>query len=89
MDDIKLYDPNNKTQASKAISHYHNEIKRLQKLFGIDGKKQCSVCHDEKPIEEFHAKQSKCRACCKIYFNKLYNERQKKKQSENKPNKKE
>jgi len=81
MDNIKLYTPSNKTQATKAISHYLSEIQKLQKLFGIDGKKQCSVCNEEKTIEEFHAKQSKCKSCNKAYFNQRYHERQKMKKT--------
>lgn len=90
MDNIKLYKPSNKTQATKAISHYVGEIQKLQKLFGIDGKKKCPACNVEKPIEEFHAKQSKCKTCNKAYFNHRYHERQKiKKELEQQQQKKE
>jgi len=77
MEKIDLFKPSNKTQAKIAISKYQTEIKNLQKLFGIDGMKTCSVCEVEKPIDQFKMKQSKCNDCNKEYFRNRYHERQK------------
>jgi hypothetical protein len=77
MDKITLYKPSNKTDARLVIAKYQSEITKLQKLFGIDGLKHCTVCNEDKPIEQFHAKQGKCKTCNKAYFNHRYHERQK------------
>jgi hypothetical protein len=89
MDNIKLYQPSNKTEATFSINKYISEIKRLQKLFGIEGKKQCSVCNENKSIEEFNSKQSKCRVCARAYFKTRYHERQKAKKNQPKQTKQE
>jgi len=86
MDNIKLYKPRNKSEATDAISAYVSEISKLQKLFGIDGKKHCAICKEDKPIEQFHAKQSKCKDCSREYFRIRYHEREKmKKEKDKKP----
>jgi uncharacterized paraquat-inducible protein A len=78
MDNIKLYNPTNKTEANKVVAKYQSEIKRLHKVFGTDGVKHCNVCNEVKPIEQFNNKQAKCKSCNKTYYRNLYHEKQKK-----------